>query len=149
MLQLIHPAQAQESQGKPNSFLETSRLLREPISLCLHLGVWMGEETCIRLRNSARAPFLLVGVPLRIQPNSTSSGASLGLLRQVVPDMGSSQPAADLGSRFSFLQQKLNIQKTNTQEKTSLVSLLTSSCSFFQALGTRSYARLRSCVSER
>lgn len=85
-----------------------SRLFGEPVGTCLHLGVWVGEES----RDSARAPFLLVGVLLPGRTTRTSPGTSLGLPghQQHEPDTGSSQHAADLGSRFSFLQQKLNIQ---------------------------------------
>lgn len=79
-------AHTQGSQGKPSLVLEMSGLFREPISLCLRLGVWVGEETCIRVRDSARAPFLLVGVLLPIQAKRTSPGTLLGLLRDVVLD---------------------------------------------------------------
>ena len=89
-----------------------SRVFREPIGTCLRLGVWVGEETWVKDRARARAPFLLAGVLLPIWATRTSLGTLLGLLghQQDEPDTGSSQHAADVGSWFSFLQQKLNIQ---------------------------------------
>lgn len=43
-----------------------SEFYREPISVCLHLGMWVEEETWVGPTDTARAPFQLVGMLLPI-----------------------------------------------------------------------------------
>lgn len=48
-----------------------SRFFREHISVCLHLGMWVEEEIWVRPRDTARAPFQLVGMLLPIWATRT------------------------------------------------------------------------------